>query len=124
MKLTVIGYWGGYPARDEASSTYVLEKDEFMLLLDLGSGGLTKLQKYYDVTDVDALLLSHYHADHVADVGVLQHALLVQSYFQEELKKVPIYGHHETDTELQALTHAYTEETADHPANVLETGPS
>ncbi|HLS66203.1 MAG TPA: MBL fold metallo-hydrolase [Pseudogracilibacillus sp.] len=123
MKLTVIGYWGGYPARDEASSTYVLEKDNFMLLLDLGSGGLAKLQKYYDVTDVDALLLSHYHADHVADVGVLQHALLVQSYFQEELKKVPIYGHHENDTEFQKLTHDYTEGIAYDPDNVLKIGP-
>lgn len=123
MKLTVIGYWGGYPAKDKASSTYVLEKDNFMLLLDLGSGGLAKLQKYYDVTDVDALLLSHYHADHVADVGVLQHALLVQSYFQEELKTVPIYGHRENDTEFQKLTHDYTEGIAYDPNNVLKIGP-
>src|SRR5690625_2860565 len=99
MKLTVIGYWGGYPAKDEASSTYILEKDGFILLLDLGSGGLTKLQKYYDVTEIDALLLSHYHADHVADVGVLQHALLVQSYFNDDQKIVPIYAHRENDIE-------------------------
>lgn len=94
-----------------------------MLLLDLGSGGLTKLQKYYDVTDIDALLLSHYHADHVADIGVLQHALLVQSYFQEEQKTIPIYAHRENETEFQKLTHDFTEGIAYEPDNVLKIGP-
>src|SRR5690625_4693694 len=93
MRLTIIGYWGGYPAEDEASSMYVLEKDSFMLVLDVGSGGLAKFQKYKSITDIDAVLLSHYHADHIADIGVLQHARLVQSYITGDETVLPMYGH-------------------------------
>ena len=75
MKLTVIGYWGGFPAAEGASSAYMIEKEGFTLLLDMGSGALMTLQKYKKASELDAVILSHYHADHIADIGVLQHAL-------------------------------------------------
>lgn len=123
MELTIIGYWGGYPARDGASSMYVLEKDGFMLVIDVGSGGLAKFQKYKSITDIDAVLLSHYHADHIADVGVLQHALLVQSYMTESDRVLPIYGHEENGQQFDRLNHDFTEAVAYSPDNVLKIGP-
>src|SRR5690625_2742562 len=93
MELTIIGYWGGYPARNGASSMYVLEKDGFMLVIDVGSGGLAKFQKYKSITDIDAVLLSHYHADHIADVGVLQHAVLVEYYITGSNTVVSFYSY-------------------------------
>src|SRR5690625_7112639 len=80
MELTVIGYWGGYPAENGVTSAYLIEKDGFNLVIDLGSGALSKLHKYIDVAQIDAVLLSHYHHDYVADLGVLQYARLVKSY--------------------------------------------
>jgi len=44
MKLTVIGSYVGYPALDQAYSTYLIEKDGYIIVLDMGSGGLSKLQ--------------------------------------------------------------------------------
>ncbi|MFD2130098.1 MBL fold metallo-hydrolase [Pseudogracilibacillus auburnensis] len=123
MKLTVIGYWGGYPAKDEASSMYIVEKDDFMLVLDVGSGGLAKFQKYNNVTDIDAVLLSHYHADHIADVGVLQHAYLVQSYLTGVKKTLPIYGHKEDEEQFDQLNHDYTEARQYEPNHTLKIGP-
>lgn len=123
MKLTVIGYWGGYPAKDEASSIYLVEKDGFILALDFGSGGLAKLQKYRNITDIDAVLLSHYHADHIADIGVLQHALLVQSYITGEDKILPIYGHKEDEEQFFNLNHDYTKAKQYDPKNTLKLGP-
>lgn len=123
MKLTVLGYWGGYPDRTGATSTYLLEHDGFTIVLDMGSGGLMTLMKYIDVTAIDAVLLSHYHADHIADVGVLQHALLVESYITEVKQPVPIYGHIEDREAFKALNHKYTKAVQYHEKETLKLGP-
>src|SRR5690625_211160 len=123
MRLTMIGYWGGYPAESEASSAYILEKDGFMLVLDFGSGALSLFQKYRYVLNIDAIIVSHYHADHIADIGVLQHAILVQSLLNETDKIIPIYGHGENSSEFSKLTHDYTEATEYRPEDVLNIGP-
>lgn len=123
MELTIIGYWGGYPSKDEASSAYLLEKDGFSLALDFGSGALAKLQKYKNITDIDAVLLSHYHADHIADIGVLQHALLVEAHITKEEKTVPIYGHKEDEIAFYQLNHDFTEAKAYNPTNTIKIGP-
>lgn len=61
MKLTVIGFWGGYPKLNGASSGYLLEHNGFNLLLDCGSGILSKLQNVLQPEELDAVILSHYH---------------------------------------------------------------
>src|SRR5690606_41501761 len=105
MKLTIIGHWGGYPAKGGASSAYLLEKDDYKMMLDFGSGALSKLQQYIHLTELDAVVLSHYHADHIADIGVLQHALLVAKYMGESKGNMPIYGHKQDIASFQQLTY-------------------
>lgn len=123
MKLTVIGYWGGYPAADGATSSYLLEKNGFSLLIDVGSGALSKLQKYKQIRDLDAVIISHYHHDHVADVGVLQYARLVEYYVTGYDTVLPIYGHREDKNGFESLTHTYTKGIEYDPNNALEIGP-
>lgn len=123
MKLKVIGYWGGYPSRDEASSIYVLEKEGFRLVIDFGSGALSKFQKYYHVTEIDAVLLSHYHTDHIADIGVLQHAILIQSLIQKKAMEIPIYGHREDLDNFNLLQDDHTKAVAYNPNEPLRIGP-
>ncbi|HLS09272.1 MBL fold metallo-hydrolase [Lentibacillus sp.] len=123
MKLTIIGFWGGYPAPGGATSAYMLEKDDFTLLIDAGSGSLSKLQNKKHVMDLDAVILSHYHNDHVADIGVLQYAWLVQSYIHENNDILPIYGHTEDQNGFKLLTHKKTEGIAYDPDATLEVGP-
>lgn len=123
MKLTVIGYWGGYPAADGATSAYLLEKDNFSLLIDAGSGSLSKLQKYITLSDLNAVILSHYHHDHVADIGVLQYARLVQYYTAGLSDILPIYGHKEDETGFKSLSHELTKGVVYNSAEALEVGP-
>lgn len=123
MKLTVIGYWGGYPSRNAASSAYLLEKDGFRLMLDFGSGVLAKLYQYTSVTDLNAVLISHYHPDHVADIGVLQHALVVENALTHGDKRIKIYGHNENGLEFERLNHDFTEAVRYDPEEVLIIGP-
>jgi ribonuclease BN (tRNA processing enzyme) len=67
MKLTILGCAGSFPGPDSACSAYLLEADGFRLMLDFGTGSLSALQRYASLTAVDAILLTHLHADHVLD---------------------------------------------------------
>lgn len=123
MKLTIIGYWGGYPAVNSASSAYLLEKEGYRLMLDFGSGTLAKLQEYLNVTDIDSVLVSHYHSDHVADIGVLQHAIYVENLLANTEKTITIYGHTENKYEFAKFDHDYTRGVPYDPKEVLKIGP-
>ncbi|HEX7065766.1 MAG TPA: MBL fold metallo-hydrolase [Bacillales bacterium] len=124
MKWTVIGYWGGYPGVKEASSGYLLEHDGFRLLVDCGSGVLAQLQAFVGVGDIDAVILSHYHHDHIADVGPLQFARLVESMTHGQLPELPIYGHTLDSDGFYRLDHkGYTKGQAYDPEQPLQIGP-
>ncbi|RLV49779.1 MBL fold metallo-hydrolase [Nocardioides mangrovicus] len=72
MRLTVVGNSGSYPGPHSSASCYLLEADyderTWRVLLDLGNGALGALQRYADPLAVDAVLLSHLHADHCLDL--------------------------------------------------------
>lgn len=124
MKWTVIGYWGGYPGVKEATSGYLLEHEGFRLLVDCGSGVLAQLQAFVAVKDLDAVIVSHYHHDHVADIGPLQFARLVESYTYEMLPELPIYGHTLDPQGFSRLSHEnFTKGYAYSVAEGLNIGP-
>ena len=106
MQLTVLGYWGGYPTRNEGTSSYLLESDNFHLLIDAGSASLISLENHLNPLELDALILSHYHADHIADVGVLQYTRQLKNLDNEQKRAfiLPIYGHHEDMENFNRLT--------------------
>lgn len=124
MKLTIVGFWGGYPKVNEASTGYLLEHDGFKLLVDCGSGVLSKMQNLFQPEELDAVIISHYHADHIADIGVLQHARLIQGFLGKTLPVLPIYGHQLDEQEFAKLTHKnITEGRAYDPQKTLNAGP-
>lgn len=94
MKLTVIGSMGAYPSADNPSSGYLLQHDGFSMMLDFGSAVYYNLISHIDINDLNAVYLSHYHPDHTADIGVLQHAVKVQTDLGNRHLKLPIYGRH------------------------------
>ena len=68
MRLTIIGCSGSFPGPEGPASCYLLEAEGFRLLIDLGNGALGVLQRYIGLFDVDAICLSHLHADHCLDL--------------------------------------------------------
>ena len=91
MKLTALGVWGGYPTRDAGTTSYLLQSEEgFNLLLDAGSRAVTELEHELSPNDLDAIILSHYHEDHIADLGALRQYRQLQTVKPQIL---PIYGH-------------------------------
>lgn len=105
MKLTVIGNWGGYPKANEASSGYLLEENNYHILLDCGSGVLSKLPNFLPPDMLNGVIISHYHSDHIADIGVLQHARLILGLLGKNMDCLPIYGHALESSEFAKLTY-------------------
>ncbi|WNF35903.1 MBL fold metallo-hydrolase [Bacillaceae bacterium IKA-2] len=103
MKLTVIGQWGAYPEKNEATSCYLLEHDGFKLLIDCGSGALSQLQNFCSLAELNAVIISHYHHDHWADIGPLQYSRLVDRQLKNTDKPLAIYGHPYEQAEFQKL---------------------
>ena len=102
MKLTALGVWGGYPTRDAGTTSYLLQSEEgFNLLLDAGSRAVTELEHELSPNDLDAIILSHYHEDHIADLGALRQYRQLQTVKPDIL---PIYGHQENEYEFSKLS--------------------
>lgn len=53
------------------------------------------MQNYLPLEKIDAVVISHYHADHIADIGSLQYSRLIQFYLDNPTPALPIYGHAE-----------------------------
>ena len=77
MRLTIVGCSGSFPGPATTSSCYLVQADGFCLVVDLGNGSLGQLQRYCGLDDIDAVLLSHLHADHCMDLLPLY---LTQAY--------------------------------------------
>lgn len=103
MKLTVLGCLGAYPYNGQGTTGYLLESGDYRLLVDAGSTTLVNLEKQIDPLTLDAVILSHYHHDHIADLGVLQYYW--QLFPTAEKKRIlPIYGHTEDAQHFLELT--------------------
>jgi ribonuclease BN (tRNA processing enzyme) len=63
-----VGCAGSFPGPDSPASCYLVEHAGHRVVLDLGNGAFGHLQRYADVYAVDAVVLSHLHADHCLDL--------------------------------------------------------
>ena len=75
MRLTVLGKSPSWQDADGACSGYLLEEGGSTVLLDCGNGVFSKLRRFRDYTKVDAVVISHLHADHFLDLVPFSYAL-------------------------------------------------
>ena len=97
FKFTIVGWWGAYPNAGEATSGYLLQSDVHNILVDCGSGVLSQLQHHVNLQNLDAVVLSHYHWDHIADIGCLQYAARILMDLGDRRSPLDIYGHAEDE---------------------------
>jgi len=81
MRLTILGNNGPYPAPGGACSGYLLESDsgKTTILIECGTGVLARLSERMDIRELDAIVLSHLHFDHMSDMLPMQYAYQFQS---------------------------------------------
>src|SRR6266567_3409890 len=90
MDLTIVGCSGSFPGPDGPASCYLVTADGFRLIIDLGNGAFGGLQRFADPAGVDAVLISHLHADHCLDMCAYQ--VFRTFHPSGPLPPIPVYG--------------------------------
>src|SRR6476659_3176267 len=102
MRLTVLGKSPSWQDADGACSGYLIEEDGTSILLDCGNGVFSKLRRYRDYTSLDAVIVSHLHADHFLDLVPFSYALT----YAPRQQPVPVDRWPGTDTPARPVLHA------------------
>ncbi len=68
MDITVLGCGAAYPRPGGACSGFLVQSGGTSVWLDAGNGTFSRLQQHIEGKQVDAVVLSHVHADHIADI--------------------------------------------------------
>lgn len=79
VNITVLGNNGPYPAAGGACSGYLIRDGATNLLIDCGSGVISNLQKFVNLEDINAIILTHLHSDHISDMLVLKYAVQIKN---------------------------------------------
>jgi ribonuclease BN (tRNA processing enzyme) len=93
VRVTVLGKSPAWQDAAGACSGYLVEEQDFRLLMDCGNGVFSKLRRICDYVDVDAVLISHLHADHFLDLVPYSYALC----YAPRQQPVPVAGWPGTD---------------------------
>jgi ribonuclease BN (tRNA processing enzyme) len=75
VRVTVLGKSPSWQDAGGACSGYLVQHGSTTVLLDCGNGVFGKLRRFVEYTDVDAVVLSHLHADHFLDLVPYSYAL-------------------------------------------------
>jgi ribonuclease BN (tRNA processing enzyme) len=75
VRLTVLGKSPSWQDADGACSGYLIEEEGTSVVIDCGNGVFSKLRRFRDYTKVDAVVISHLHADHFLDLVPYSYAL-------------------------------------------------
>jgi ribonuclease BN (tRNA processing enzyme) len=88
VHITVLGKSPAWQDAGGACSGYLVQEDGYALLLDCGNGVFSKLRGIRDYVDVNAVLISHLHADHFFDLVPFSYALR----YAPRQQPVPVAG--------------------------------
>lgn len=70
MRVTILGTGTAVPSLNRLSSSYLLSAESGRLLIDVGPSVVRRLlEAGHTVEDVDAIILTHFHVDHTADLS-------------------------------------------------------
>ncbi len=75
MRVTVLGKSPSWQDAGGACSGYLVREKDTAVMMDCGNGVFAKLRERIDYVDLDAVVLSHLHADHFLDLVPFAYAL-------------------------------------------------
>jgi ribonuclease BN (tRNA processing enzyme) len=87
MRVTILGASPACQNPGGACSGYLIEQDGTALLIDCGSGVFSRLQNYVKPEQVQAILISHMHADHTLDLLPYRYHLFFRAAAQPDLPR-------------------------------------
>jgi ribonuclease BN (tRNA processing enzyme) len=93
LRITVLGKSPSWQDAGGACSGYLIETEGTRVLLDCGNGVFGKLRQRVDYTEIDAVIISHLHADHFLDLVPYSYALI----YAPKQQPVPVHIWEGTD---------------------------
>jgi ribonuclease BN (tRNA processing enzyme) len=75
VKLTVLGGSAAGGNTGQGCAGFLIQEGNTSLVIDLGPGTLLELRKHVDYRKLSAIVISHYHVDHILDLGALNYLL-------------------------------------------------
>lgn len=91
MKLTILGCQGPAMGPGGACSSYLVQHGGTNLLIDMGNGSLAELQRHIGLGDMDAIILSHLHHDHISDLFVWKYAIDIMRSRGAQIKRQTVF---------------------------------
>lgn len=88
LSITVLGCSGSYSGPGLACTGYLVESASTRVWLDAGPGTLANLQRHRQLTEIDAIVITHEHPDHWLDLAM---AYIACRYFLDR-GPMPVYG--------------------------------
>ena len=81
MEVVILGSGTAVPVPDRFPAGYLVREGDLRVLVDLGPGVLRRFaQAGHTLDELDAVLLTHYHTDHCADLAALLFGLRNPSF--------------------------------------------
>lgn len=90
LRLTVLGSATPYPTAGNPCSGYLVSGGGTRVWMDAGSGTLGPLQRHAGLGELDAVWISHLHADHSADLLTAYYGLLFADV--RRAAPLPLFG--------------------------------
>lgn len=88
MRVTVVGSSCSIPRSGRACSSYLVEDRDVAISLDYGTGAFASMRRHTDYDRLDAIVISHMHADHFLDLIPLRYAI---RYGNRRVGRMPLW---------------------------------
>lgn len=76
LRLTVLGGSAAWPNPGQGCSAYLVRSVRATLLIDCGPDTMLELRNHVSPAAIDAVVISHCHADHILDLVTLRYGLV------------------------------------------------
>lgn len=103
MELHVLGRYSPYPPLGGACVSYIVSAGPTKVLLECGSGAVSRLQARGGWQDLDCVILSHLHGDHMSDMLVLRYAIYLDILTEARREPLIVYCPSEPARERELL---------------------
>ncbi|GAC1305867.1 MAG: MBL fold metallo-hydrolase [Vulcanimicrobiaceae bacterium] len=107
--MTIVGSSCSIPRPGRACSSYLFEAAGVAVVADLGTGAFSNLLRHRRAEAVDAVVISHMHADHFIDVIAMRYALKYGARTHD--RRVALYLPPGGDAILRTLVSAFAKES-------------
>jgi ribonuclease BN (tRNA processing enzyme) len=124
VQITVLGKSPSWQDVDGACSGYLIEERDTALLVDCGCGVFSKLRRYHDYASVDAVVISHLHADHFLDLVPYAYGLSYSARQPERPRRPRLYAPAGATETFRRVVGAWgSEDLIEHAFELVEYGP-